>query len=88
MKTEHVYLATVQLSPAHYGLVPLHLLGQRTGLTPRDLHAAVQELRRAGKLSAAAAEGRHGVSPEESRYYLHEENEPHPLGYVMLRQAS
>lgn len=58
-------------------------LGRRLGGSPESLHSAVMDLWRQGKITVAGAEGRHGSTPEERRWWLHAQGEV--LGYVMLR---
>lgn len=60
-------------------------LGRRLGGTPQALHAAVMQLWRAGKITVAGAEGRHGSTPEERRWWLTAPGEENKIGYVMLR---
>ena len=58
-------------------------LGRHLGDSPESLHAAVMQLWRSGKITVAAAEGRHGSTPEERHWWLNAQGEV--FGYVMLR---
>lgn len=64
---------------------PLDRLGSRLGLAPAQLHALVQALRRAGKLTASVHEGRHGLTPDQERYLISEGGER--LGFVSVKSA-
>ena len=59
-------------------------LGQRIGGSPQSLHQAVMQLWRERKVTVAPAEGRHGSTPEDRRWWLEAQGET--FGYVMLRQ--
>jgi hypothetical protein len=66
------------------GYTPLYKLGQALGCTPAQLGEAVNSLRRQGKLSGSAAEGR-GASDEERRWWVPDVSGSGKLGAVTPR---
>lgn len=76
--------AVRELAPGGHGLVALDQLGQKLGTTPSALHAAVVQLWRAGKVTVAGAEGRHGSTEEERRWWMPVPGE-NEVGFVVLR---
>ena len=82
--TDQVLAAMNQLGNGRDKFTSLADLGRRLGGSPEALHAAVMQLWRAGKITVAKPEGRHGSTPEERRWWLEAQGET--LGYVMLRR--
>jgi len=70
---------------ASSGMVPLHRLGSAIGGSPEQLHQTLTCLWRAGKISMAAFEGRHGITPEERRWLMKEPGGSRELGFVLLK---
>src|SRR5262249_23279144 len=65
-------------------------LGRMLGTSPAMLHDTLQRMRRAGLISVAGHEGRHGITPDEQRYLMRDHpGEAYPsLGYVMMVRRS
>lgn len=81
--SDQVLAAMNQLGNGRDKFTALSALGRHLGGSPESLHAAVMQLWRAGKITVAKPEGRHGSTPEERRWWLEAQGET--LGYVMLR---
>ena len=81
--TDQVLAAMDQLGHGHEKFTSLADLGRRVGGSPESLHQAVMQLWQARKITVSAAEGRHGSTEEERRWWLNAQGET--FGYVMLR---
>ena len=85
---DQVLAAVEEMGRGSSGLVSLPALGRELGTTPAALHAAINALRRMGRLTASGHEGRHGMSTGDQIWLLAEPGSPHPIGYVSLRKAA
>lgn len=80
---DQVLAAMQQIGNGRDKFTALSALGRHLGGSPETLHSAVMSLWRAGKITVAKPEGRHGSTPEERCWWLEAQGET--LGYVMLR---